>query len=473
MNNFEQKIKNIPQWMQTTVVSEYPLVKNIVNDIHAQGGVSYLVGGAVRDYFLEVSVKDLDIEVHKLPLATLEKILQKYGHVNHVGKAYGVLRLEHSDSDWSLPRTDASGRKPDVVVDPWMDVKQAFERRDLTMNAMGINMITGELVDPFRGLQDMKNKILRAPNPALFVEDPLRFYRVMQFVARFSMHPDAALNELCHSMDISQVSRERIETEFKKLLLQSKKPSQALVWLDAIGRLQEVLPELYATKGVIQELKWHPEGDVFEHTMQAFDAAAALTYESEHEKLVIMYAVLCHDLGKVVTTELKDGKIRSPGHAQAGVPLTKKLLRHIMNNKDIISAVCKLVEAHMYPGQFIAAHATLGAYKRLAYKLAPDVTLAMLAKVVLADRQGRNPVRGEPLTSGDPEVILFLEKATQAHVLTEVEKPILQGRDLMPEIQPGPEMGRLVKEAYALQLQEGIKDKEVLKEKVLKSQKSV
>jgi tRNA nucleotidyltransferase (CCA-adding enzyme) len=450
------------------LLSQFPLVVSIVNDIREEGGVCFLVGGAVRDLLLDLPLKDLDIEIHKTPLHTIENILRRYGIVNSVGKAFGVMRLESLDIDWSIPRADQSGRKPLVTVDPWMDIKKAFERRDLTMNAMGINLVTYELVDPFNGLDDIHHKILRTPNPALFIEDPLRFYRVMQFVSRFSMKPDIVLDRICTTMHISHISHERIEVEFKKWLLLSKKPSQSLDWLNSIGRLKDVLPEVAATKNVLQEPDWHPEGDVFEHTKQAVDAAAVLNYQSNEEKLTIMYAVLCHDLGKVTTTKLINDRLTSYDHAKKGVIVAQKLLKRITHNKALIDAVCKLVDAHLYPGEFIKNHARSSAYKRLALKLSPDVTLSMLALVATADKQGRNPQRGYPLTSELPVIDQFLKKAESIGVLTTIEKPILQGKDLMPEIEPGPLMGSLVKEAYALQLQEDIHDKALLKERVLK-----
>lgn len=460
VKNLQKKIDDI--------LAQYPLVQKIVKDIHHEGGISYLVGGGVRDIVLNLPFKDLDIEIHKLSLQTLEQILNRYGHVNNVGKIFGVLRLESLDIDWSIPRTDESGRKPHVKIDPWMELEKAFERRDLTMNAMGINLITYELIDPFNGLRDIKQKILRTPNPAFFIEDPLRFYRVMQFISRFDMQPDRILNFICSTMDISHVSHERIEMEFKKWLLQSKEPSKSIVWLDSLQRLQEVMPEIAQTKGLLQEPDWHPEGDVFEHTKQIIDAAAALNYSSLDEKLIIMYAVLCHDLGKITTTRMVNGRLRSHNHAQQGVPLTRRFLKRITRNTELIDKVVKLVETHMAPAEFIEGNAGSGAYKRLAYKLAPNLNLAMLAQVSLADQRGRNGKRGKPLTSEEPLVEKFLLHAQKAGVLTTNEKPLLQGKDLMPEVEPGPQMGFLVKEAYALQLCEDINDKEILKELLFK-----
>ena len=348
-----------------------------------------------------------------------------------------------------------------------MDIKKAFERRDVTMNAMGIDLVTFRLVDPFDGLEDLKKGILRATNKKTFGEDPLRFFRVMQFVGRFEMVPDRALNALCKKMDVSKVSRERIESEFKKLLLKSTRPSLAIDWLFKIKRLADVLPEVAALKGIKQNPAWHPEGDVYEHTKQALDAAATLSYRSDEEKLISMYAALCHDFGKAKTTTVRKGVITSYRHEVVGVPLAKKLLKRIMNNTLIIQSVAKLVRAHMYPLQFVASSAKNSAYKRLALKLSPQVTLAMLAKLVVADKRARNPKKGFPLRGDVPNVDIFICNAKKAGVFEGIEKRILEGRDLMPEVQPGPLMGALVKEAYRIQLDEGIHDKNILKKRVL------
>lgn len=449
------------------VLRSYPVVAQVVQSIDKQGGRALLVGGAVRDLLLERVVKDLDIEVHGLSLEELEAILKQNGPVSEIGKAFGVLRLHGLDVDWSLPRSDAPGRKPDVQIDPDMAIDQAFRRRDLTINAMGIDLNTYILLDPFGGLEDLRAGILRAPDVKFFVEDPLRLFRVMQFVGRFEMKPDQTLNDVCSKMDISTVSVERIEREFEKLLLKSKHPSLGIRWLQEIGRLQDILPELYAIIDIPQDPTWHPEGEVFEHTMQSLDAAAALDYKDVNEKLIVMLAVLCHDIGKVSTTEKIGGAWKSIGHSQEGAILSKQMLKRITKKKDLIEAVSKLVRHHMAPAQLVSSKAKPSAYKRLARKLAPYATIDMLAKVALADKRGRNPIKGRPLVKNLPMIDKFLTKARDARVQYEPEPHALQGRDLLVIVEPGPQMGELLKKAYEIQIQEGITDKEELKRRVL------
>lgn len=458
--------------VQKAVMQELASHQGIIGIIQAlyhQGGRVLLVGGAVRDILLGRTCKDLDIEIHGLPLKQVETILAQFGTVFVVGKSFGVFRVDGFDVDWSLPRSDSVGRKPMVVVDPYMSLKDAFIRRDLTINAMGIDCSTYELIDPFGGLDDLKNKILRCTDPARFIEDPLRFYRVMQTIGRFDMYPDQQLNDVCTHMDISDVSVERIEGEFQKLLMRSQRPSAGIRWLAAIGRIHTVLPELAATIGVEQDAAWHPEGDVFEHSMQALDASVAYVYNDQQMTLALRYAALCHDLGKVGTTQRHaNGTITSYGHDVAGVPLTKRLLSRIMRNGALIEIVLLLVRHHMAPGQFIADGAKAPAYKRLARALYPHVTLAMLADLACADKLARNARGQQPLPGPCIAIAPFRSKALAAQVIHAPEEPILKGRDLIDQVPPGPELGRLLERAYQLQIEQGIVDKQELL-KLLKS----
>ncbi|HXW85895.1 MAG TPA: HD domain-containing protein [Candidatus Bathyarchaeia archaeon] len=451
------------------IYDTYPVVEHIVRDICQAQGIALLVGGAVRDTILQRPLKDYDIEVHGIPLEKVQRVLEKYGTVDLVGKSFGVLRIRGIAVDWSIPRTDTAGRKPAVTLDPFMTIKDAAVRRDLTMNAMSIDLYTGDLIDPFDGIADIGKKVLRTPDPLFFMEDPLRFFRVMQFIGRFDMIPDAQLQEVCRTMDIHAVSRERIEMEFEKLFLQSRSPSTGLRWIYALGRLKDIMPELYILADVVQDSEWHPEGNVLEHSFQTLDAAALIVQKhSDTEiKLVALWAALCHDLGKAETTTLIEGRWKSHGHAQAGVPLAKKMLTRITGKKDIVSAVCKLIYYHMVPAQFVSYNTRFSRYKRLALKLAPDATLAQLADLVRADQRGRNAKGPEPLSADEGNMGVFVAQAEKAGVLEHAEKAILSGADFLDVALPGPALGMLVKKAYRLQIEQGITDKEKLKRATL------
>lgn len=474
-----------------------PLIP-IFSELKKNGARPYVVGGTVRDLFLQHDIKDLDIEVHNLSLESLEEILQTFGPVKLVGKKFGVFRLFDYNVDWSLPRRDSAGRKPKVILDPTLTIEQACRRRDVTMNAMAINLtslidsfenfykqiveekelllITDvlDIVDPYQGREAMYVYELRAVDPVLFLDDPLRFFRVMQFIGRFEMMPDPELQRVCASMDLrdpvthESLARERIFEECKKLLLKSRRPSLGFRWLFHLGRLQELFPELHALVGVAQRPDYHPEGDVFEHTMQALDAAAQSDlYQdsedgmtSEEEKFLIMLAVLCHDMGKPVTT---DEQLRSYGHEEEGVAIARTFLKRITDDVFLIKAVTKLVKYHMAPFSLIRDHAHSKAYKRLALKLSPEVNMRQLALVARADHCGRNPENNEPLSNDFEELHEFISHAQKLEILYKPEAQILLGRHVSDIVEPGPKMGALLKEIYRIQIEEGIKDEQELK----------
>ena len=251
----------------------------IAEAIRAAGGRAIVVGGWVRDHLLGVRSKDVDIEVFGLRIERLEALLADFGRVHAVGRAFGVFRVGGIDVDFSLPRRD-SKRGPghrgfDVTPEPTLDFAGAARRRDLTVNSIGLDPLTGEVLDPHGGRRDLERRVLRATDPEHFPEDPLRGLRVAQFSARLEMAPDKELITLCRTLDLGQLSGERIFDEMVKLLLRAARPSIGFRFLEASGQLR-FFPELDALRGVPQDPEWHPEGDVWVHTLMVLDAAAAL-----------------------------------------------------------------------------------------------------------------------------------------------------------------------------------------------------
>ena len=461
------KIEYVIKSLLDKVYDKQGTTRNIVSAIYEKGGRAFLVGGAVRDALLNVPIKDLDIEVFDLTLDELEATLRQSGPVRLVGKSFGVLRVNGLDIDWSLPRVDTAGRKPHVTIDPYMEVRDALRRRDLTMNALAVDLKTYVLIDPFSGVEDIKNRVLRSPDIQFFTQDPLRFYRVMQFIGRFEMIPDHALDTVCSSMSIADVSRERIEGEFEKLFLKSKEPSLGIRWLYQTNRLGEIIPVLANTVDIKQRNDYHPEGNVFEHLMQSLDAAAQVSYSSKQMRLIQLYAALFHDLGKVTTSKKVDGIWQCIGHAEAGVAPTRDALKRLTGKKSLQVAVEKLVRYHMRPSMLIASNAGASAYKRLADLLHPNVTIQMLADLFLADRRGRNPVGNRPFTKNIPDVDLFIKRAKKYGVFNEREEPLLKGRDLEKFVEEGPMMRTLLDKAYTIQIDKEIRDKKELLRRVL------
>ena len=468
-------------------------IKSIIIALDAAGGTPYFVGGCVRDLVLKRELKDFDIEVHRLTLDQLQNVLEQFGHVRLVGKKFGVLRIDGFDVDWSLPRRDSKGRKPVVEIDPTMTIQDACKRRDVTMNAMALNArqalvlldstydvqrkLVEQVIDPWGGLEDIRLKKMRAVDNELFVQDPLRFFRVMHFVGRFEMEPDDTLNQICKTMALrdteldAPLALERICEEFKKLLLKSNQPSRGFIWLDHIGRLKEILPELARLINVQQRPDYHPEGDVFVHTMQALDCAAQyndyqdrIVGDAAREKLIILFGILCHDLGKADTTA---PDLTCHGHADAGVPLARSLLKRMTNDHEIIDMACQLVKYHLHPFSFLREQAGLRSYRRLALKLKHPLTMRQLGLVALFDAQGRCGNGFDPRAQAQEHFEQFMKQAEKASVAHGPEQPVLLGRHLFGLVSPGPRMGELLKKAYLIQIEEGIKDVEELKKRIL------
>ncbi len=477
----------------------------IVAALTEQGATCYLVGGCVRDCVLSLPIKDVDIEVHGLAVDQLDDVLKQFGTTMHVGKQFGVLRIAQYDIDWSLPRKDSSGRKPEVIVDPHMTIQEALRRRDLTMNAMAIDLgllfshgtERLEIIDPFGGLQALEDSVLQVVDREFFVEDPLRFFRVMQFVARFEMQPDKELNDLCARMSFVDhvrgvaIARERIFEELQKMLLMSRRPSRSFRWLREIGRLEEVFPEIHSLIDVPQRLDYHPEGDVFEHTMQALDASAELDElignpenvgtrlaekSCEKQKVILMLAALLHDVGKPETTEVvSETVIHSWDHEKAGVPIAQTFLKRITDDTFMITVVKKLIRYHMYPVHCKKNKSGAVGFKKLAASLHPHVSCWHLSMLQQCDLRGRSSSGDSPLPwpmQQEDEFLLrgnqeFIDGEREAGVLHTREEPLLTGKDFLDVLEPGPELGAAVDHAYQLQIEKSITDRLQLKQRVL------
>jgi tRNA nucleotidyltransferase (CCA-adding enzyme) len=230
------------------------ILQTISDKLNTLDAKAIIVGGSVRDHFLGLEIKDYDIEVYGLKsVDKLEKVLKEYGHVKLVGKSFGVLKFVYDgfEYDFAFPRREVksgAGHKGfDVVSDGFMSYKEAAIRRDFSINAMGYDLQTKEFIDPFDGMQDMKNRVLRHIDDKTFVEDPLRLYRGIQFCARFEYRMTQRTKELCKLMltrgDLEELPKERVFEELKKLLLKAEKPSIGFELLKEFGGLK-YFPEL-------------------------------------------------------------------------------------------------------------------------------------------------------------------------------------------------------------------------------------
>ncbi len=248
----------------------------------------HAVGGFVRDMMIGVKAKDMDVEVYGVDPSVLKEMLEKlFGRVDTVGEAFGILkvRVGHGlDLDVSIPRRESKsgqGHKGFLVgSDPSLDVREAALRRDFTMNSMTYDLVTGVIFDPFGGLEDLKKRELRVTDAARFQDDPLRVLRAAQFVSRFELVVEPASFELMKKMvtrgDLNELPAERVYEEWRKMFLKSDRPSIGIELLRSLGAVEKHFPELNALIGVEQEKDWHPEGDVWRHTMMVTDQAAKI-----------------------------------------------------------------------------------------------------------------------------------------------------------------------------------------------------
>ncbi|MBK8466847.1 MAG: HD domain-containing protein [Chloracidobacterium sp.] len=443
--------------------------------VRKSGGRAMLVGGCVRDELMGVEPKDWDVEVYGVQSEKLREILDAFivtagiaGEVNVVGEAFAVYKLGNN-LDVSIPRRErknARGHRGFVVEgDPEMSFEDACRRRDFTINAILKDIMTGEIIDPFEGRADLERKVLKMVDGITFGEDSLRVLRAAQFAARFEFDIDADTVDLCKTIDVTDLPKERVWGEFEKLLLQAQQPSIGLKWLYDLRVVEQIFPEMQALVGVPQEPEWHPEGDVDVHTLMVVDEARKLIDELDHaRKVAVMLGALAHDFGKPPTTEFIDGKMRSRGHDEAGVEPTLSFLDTLgiftLGGFDVREQVVQLVRYHLKPGEYYKAKSPVGdgAFRRLARKVEAD----LLYRVAKADSLGRNP-DWLPVEKrfGSEAQEWFIEKVRELQIESKAPDPILMGRHLIElGMEPSPEFKKILDTVYELQLDGKVTDLE-------------
>ena len=431
-------------------VDAVPLSRAIAEAVRAASGRAIVVGGFVRDRLLGLEAKDLDIEVFGIPAERLPELVAPFGRVQAVGQSFPVFKV--GPIDVSLPRRESKtgrGHKGFTVNgDPGLPFPEAARRRDFTINAIGWDPLTDEYLDPFGGRADLQMRQLRVVDPRTFGDDSLRVLRGVQLAARFDLSVDEETRALFREIPLDDLPAERIWGEVEKLLRASR-PSIGFTLALDIGVIDALLPELRPLVGCPQEPEWHPEGDVWVHTLLVIDGARKdIDGLSRADQVTVMLGAMCHDLGKPPTTAVIDGRIRSLGHEEAGVPIAAALLDrlnlHAIDGVDARRDILGIVAHHLKPGAWHkAGDVGDGAFRRLAQK----VSLELLARVARADCMGRGG--GFDCSAMD----WFRERARRLGVEHQPPAPILLGRHLLDlGMMPGPEMGRLLKQVYERQL---------------------
>jgi tRNA nucleotidyltransferase (CCA-adding enzyme) len=443
-------------------------VNNLPPDLSLSNSVRprvMIVGGFVRDTLRGSNPKDADVEVFGVGSDKLVEVLQElFGSesVNEVGKSFGVIKVALPgglELDVSIPRIDSRGvgaghKDIEVKGDPNLSIIEAQRRRDFTINALSMDVLSGEIIDSFGGKEDLQKGILRLVDEKTFKDDPLRVMRGVQFVARFGLTVEpktfSFMKEMVANGALDHLPAERICGEMEKLLTKSEKPSVGLELMRDLGILERHFPELNNMIGCEQDPFFHPEGDVWIHTKLVVDAAAMLfekrfpcpseTAEGEYKKIKfsVMLGALLHDVGKLsVTKRGDDGKIHSFDHETAGIEPARAFLKRLNVSEEVLDVVLRIVRLHSLPGDqgelFFAGKMSEDQYKKATKRFLDRLQLdqnrsfpwqAFLV-VCEADYFGCNPKKDKPP---------FRQLAEITRIISELKKPfgpVIQGQEVL------------------------------------------
>ncbi len=425
------------------------MARRIAEAVSRQGGTAYYVGGYVRDQLRGAGNKDIDIEIHGISPLALEEILDSLGNRLEMGESFGIYGLSGYEIDIAMPRKEEKcgrgHRDFHISVDPFIGTKKAAMRRDFTINAIMQNILSGEVIDHFGGQEDLKKGTIRHVDAKTFAEDPLRVLRAAQFAARFGFFVAEETISLCRAMPLQELSRERIMGELEKALLKAAMPSAFFTTLREMEQLHIWFPEVRELIGIPQNPQFHPEGDVWTHTMQVLDKAAAYRSLSKNP-LGFMLTALTHDFGKIVCTEEIDGILHAYGHEKKGVPVAEVFLHRITKEHALIRYVKNMVLLHMKPHILAADKASVKATNKMY-----DQSLDPEALIYFSFADGGERDRA------------FLEE--RLSVFREyMSRPYVTGQDLMEAgLQPGEAFSEYLAYAHKLRLA-GVKKEEALKQ---------
>ena len=422
--------------------------------IRVAGGRPMLVGGCVRDAFLSPGgrAKDIDVEVYGVAdLGVLAGALPSGGRVTEAGKSFGVLKIHAGETevDVALPRRDsktgAGHRGFDVVTDGSLDFRTASGRRDFTINSVMYDPQTGDVIDHWGGLADLRARVLRHTTGA-FSEDPLRVLRGVQFAARFGFRLAPETAALCRQLTgvFGELPAERVWGEVEKFATRGRFITAGLAALAESG-WECHFPQVAALHGVPQDPCWHPEGDVHVHTGLAGDQAARLADQAGltgADRFVAVMAAVCHDFGKPEHTFWMADGWHSNGHAGGGVQPARQFLHAAGAPRHLVTRILPLVRDHMTP---LTAQPNQRNVRRLARRLVP-ASMAELALVSAADCKGR----GDPDAASPADA--WLEVAAGLRVEAKPATGLLTGRHLIAHgLTPGPVFKDILAGALAAQ----------------------
>lgn len=440
--------------------SDSPLLVKL-GTLFAEAGFELsLVGGPVRDAFLGRETNDLDFTTSANPDEILAVLKSHVDAQWDIGRDFGTIGARIADTTveittYRADQYDAESRKPHVVFGT--DLNDDLFRRDFAINAMALRLPEGVFVDPFNGLQDLLDGVIRTPGEPKdsFSDDPLRMMRAARFASQlgFQIHEGTFRAMTAMAERISIVSAERIQVEISKLLL-GDNPREGLEALVDSGLAQIVLPELPALKLEIDE--HHHHKDVYQHTLTVIEQA--IDYEKDYgleNDLVLRLAALMHDIGKPATRKLESGGgVTFYHHDVVGSKLAAKRLRELKFDNDTIKAVARLIELHLRFFGYSDQPWSDSAIRR--YVRDADDQILRLHALTRADVTTRNQRKADRLSHAYDDLEARITSLQEQEELNAI-RPDLTGEQIMEilNISPGPDVGAAYRFLMELRLDEG------------------
>lgn len=476
MNDFTGILKSMPTVEEALAnlqrTSESPLLVKLGTLFTNAGYELSLVGGPVRDAFLGRETNDLDFATSADPDQILAVLKGNVDAHWDIGRDYGTIGARMAETTveittYRADQYDDDSRKPNVVFGK--DLNDDLFRRDFAINAMALRLPDGVFVDPFNGLQDLLDGVIRTPGKPedSFSDDPLRMMRAARFASQlgFQIHEDtfSAMTAMAERIEI--VSAERIQGELSKLLLGAN-PREGLEALVDSGLAQIVIPELPALKLEIDE--HHHHKDVYQHTLTVVEQA--IDYGKDYglkDDLVLRLAALMHDIGKPATRKLEaGGAVTFYHHDVVGSKLATKRLRELKFDNDTIKAVSRLIELHLRFFGYSDQPWSDSAIRR--YVRDADEQLLRLHALTRADVTTRNQKKSDRLAHAYDDLEKRIAILAEQEELNAI-RPDLSGEEIMEilGLTPGPEVGEAYRYLLELRLDEGPLSEEEAKSRLL------
>jgi poly(A) polymerase len=418
---------------------------NILKQIRAAGFTACFAGGSVRDRLLERPAKDYDIATNARP----EQIEALFSKTVAVGKAFGVIVVvqDGTETEVATFRADGGyqdGRRPDSIE--FCGAEEDSKRRDFTVNGMFYDPVEDRVIDYVEGQADLKKKIIRAIGDPekRFTEDHLRMLRAVRFAHTlgFEIEPATRAAIQKHAPDLAKISAERIENEFSRTLTESLRPGDVLRELVALGLMNCIIPEILPMIGQEQPPQFHPEGDVFEHTVLMLNLM-------KHPSRALAYTALLHDVGKPATAFMGADRLRFHGHERKSAEMAEEILRRLKLPVKEIKQILIAIDGHM------------------RFKDVQKMNKSTLRKLMGAETFGLELELHRLDCSGSHRLLdnyhYLLKKAEEMEKEPILPERWVTGKDLRElGVGAGPRMGELIQLAYDAQLEDRFTDRTAL-----------